>query len=103
MTIETETKHIMDTLQMALKPLTLSLSDVIMCSVYVQDMADFSRVNSVYGKYFGLNPPARVCVQVDLQKSWGAAAGRMQVDVVAARNGKQMKRSMHVQGVSYWA
>ena len=42
-----------------------SLSDAVRCTVYLTDMADFTRVNEVYASFFdGAEPPARVAIGV---------------------------------------
>jgi 2-iminobutanoate/2-iminopropanoate deaminase len=42
-----------------------SLANAVRCTVYLTDMADFARVNEVYGEFFeGEQPPARVAVAV---------------------------------------
>lgn len=42
----------------------LSLADVVKTTVFVQDLADFGTVNTVYGSFFTGSYPARSCVQV---------------------------------------
>jgi 2-iminobutanoate/2-iminopropanoate deaminase len=42
-----------------------SLTEAVRCTVYLVDIADFARVNEVYGEFFGDDdPPARVAVGV---------------------------------------
>jgi 2-iminobutanoate/2-iminopropanoate deaminase len=42
-----------------------SLTEAVRCTVYLVDIADFARVNEVYGEFFGGDdPPARVAVGV---------------------------------------
>ena len=42
-----------------------SLANAVRCTVYLTDMADFARVNEVYGSFFeGSEPPARVAIGV---------------------------------------
>lgn len=48
----------------ALADAGLSLEDVVMAHLYVTDISQMATLNAVYGRYFGDNPPARVCVQV---------------------------------------
>lgn len=39
-------------------------SDVVKCTVFLADLAEFARVNEVYASYFpGDSPPARACVE----------------------------------------
>ena len=39
-------------------------SDVLKTTIFLTDMADFSKVHAVYGKYFPPDPPVRSCVSV---------------------------------------
>lgn len=36
-----------------------SSSDVVYCLLYVSDMSQFANINSVYNKFYGINPPPR--------------------------------------------
>jgi 2-iminobutanoate/2-iminopropanoate deaminase len=54
--------------------------NVVKATVYLTDMADFPKMNEVYGRYLGKNPPARTTI---------AAAGlpkgvKVEIDVIAA-------------------
>lgn len=42
----------------------LDFSDVVKTTVFLTDLADFDKVNAVYGEYFPTPYPARSCVQV---------------------------------------
>jgi 2-iminobutanoate/2-iminopropanoate deaminase len=37
---------------------------VVRCTIFLTDLADFTKVNEVYGRYFTAEPPARATVQV---------------------------------------
>lgn len=41
-----------------------SIDDVVKCTCYLKNMADFQQMNEIYGKFFNDNPPARVTVEV---------------------------------------
>ena len=59
----------------------------------------FSRVNSVYATFFGISPPARATVEVDLSPNI-----HVKLDAVAFREEKALDRqALHVQALSYWA
>ncbi|MEP3389126.1 MAG: RidA family protein [Reichenbachiella sp.] len=62
--IEEETKQVMKNLSYILEEAGLTFNDVLKCSIFVSDMGTFTQVNSVYGEYFGDNPPARETVEV---------------------------------------
>jgi len=51
--------------QIPIDPSTGKLFDkVVKCTVFLQDMDDFSRMNAVYGEFFKPPYPARAAVQV---------------------------------------
>lgn len=72
-----------------------SCSSLASVCLYIRDMADYVRINEIYGRYFGLNPPVRVCVQSPIQ-SYAL------IEAVAFLNPPQ-KRVMHIQSISHWA
>ena len=49
----------MERLGVCLREAGLGFHDVALVHLYVQNMADFSRINNVYKRYFGSNPPVR--------------------------------------------
>lgn len=59
----------------------------------------FAPINAVYSTFFGVSPPARACVAVDLP-----AGNRLRLDSLAfAESSPADRQSLHVQGLSYWA
>lgn len=60
-----QTKQVMENLKAVLQAGGASLSDVIKCSIYVDDMNDFTVINKIYGSYFRDEPPARETVAVE--------------------------------------
>lgn len=63
--IESETHQVMVNIGHVLSEAGLSYSDVIKCSVFVADMAMYSRINAVYAEYFEESTaPARELVEV---------------------------------------
>jgi len=40
------------------------LKNVVKASIYLTSMADFQAVNDVYSRYFTLDLPARICIEV---------------------------------------
>lgn len=62
-------------------------------------MNNFASINAVYTAFFGISPPARACVAVDLPRPL-----RVMLDCVAYAEQKVGDRkALHVQGLSYWA
>ncbi len=63
--IETETRRVMDNLQAIVQAGGSSMDQVLKCEVFVSDMENFSRINTVYATYFDeATAPARALVQV---------------------------------------
>ena len=62
--IKNETDLVMKNLGAILSEAGMSYSDVLKCSIFLNDMGDFLEVNEVYAQYFTSNPPARETVAV---------------------------------------
>lgn len=63
--IETETKQVMENMKAVLEAAKMTFENVVKTTIFIMDMGDFARINSVYGSYFDeSNAPARETVQV---------------------------------------
>ncbi|PSR55191.1 reactive intermediate/imine deaminase [Adhaeribacter arboris] len=62
--IETETHQVMQNLQAILSEAGLDFTNVVKCSIFVKDLNNFARINTIYGSYFNQMPPARETVEV---------------------------------------
>ena len=63
--IETETEQVMQNLKAVLTAANTNFENVVKTTIFITDMANFSRINAVYGKYFDeATAPARETVQV---------------------------------------
>jgi 2-iminobutanoate/2-iminopropanoate deaminase len=62
--IEAETEQVMLNLKAILEEAEMDFSNVVKCTIFLTDMLDFPKVNTIYGKYFKNNPPARETVEV---------------------------------------
>ena len=63
--IEDETHQVMKNLQAILQAADMDFSNVLKCSVFVNDMEMYARVNAVYASYFDPETaPARELVEV---------------------------------------
>lgn len=62
--VAVQTERVIRNLTAVLESGGASWSDVVKTTVYLQDMADFPRVNEVYGRMIGDARPARSTVQV---------------------------------------
>ena len=63
-TVETQTERVMENIQGLLKAAGADFLDIVKTTIFLRDMADFPKVNAIYGKRFPLNPPARSTVAV---------------------------------------
>lgn len=63
-TIEEQTRLVLSNLQAVLEAAGSSFDKVVKCTVFLQDMNDFTRMNAVYGEFFKPPYPARAAVQV---------------------------------------
>lgn len=62
--IEAETTCVMKNIEAVLKAAGFDFGDVVKSTIFITDMNQFGKINTVYGSYFKLNPPARETVQV---------------------------------------
>jgi 2-iminobutanoate/2-iminopropanoate deaminase len=63
--IETETKQVMENMKAVLAAAEMTFENVVKTSIFIMNMEDFSRINTVYGAYFNeTTAPARETVQV---------------------------------------
>jgi len=62
--IEAETRRVLQNLSSVLEAAGSSLDRVVKTTVFLRDMGDFARMNSVYAEFFTRSFPARSTVQV---------------------------------------
>lgn len=80
--VEAQAEQAFKNLQAILAESNMSTSDVVKTTVFLKSMADFVKVNEIYGKYFTDLLPARSCVAVAaLPKD-----GLFEIEVVAVKN-----------------
>ena len=77
--IEEQTTRCLENLKAILAAGNSSLDKVVKVTVFLQDLADFERMNQVYAGYFASQPPARACVQVARLPR----AARIEIEAVA--------------------
>jgi len=61
--IAAQTERVLQNLKAVLEACGASMESVLKVSVFLKDMADFPKMNEVYGRHFASNPPARSTVQ----------------------------------------
>ena len=79
--IEAETRAMLENVGRLLRAVGLDYADVVKCTVYLRDFADFPAMNAVYREYFPTEPPTRATVGVTAL----AADFRVEIEVLAAR------------------
>lgn len=62
--IKEQTKQSLNNVKEILKEAGASLEDVVKVTVFLKDLANFSKVNETYGEFFTENYPARCCVEI---------------------------------------
>ncbi|TBX68358.1 RidA family protein [Flavobacterium silvisoli] len=63
--IETETRQVMENMKAVLAAADMTFEHVVKTTIFIMDMGNFARINSVYGAYFDeATAPARETVQV---------------------------------------
>jgi 2-iminobutanoate/2-iminopropanoate deaminase len=64
-TIEIETTQVMENMKAVLEAANMTFADVVKSSIFISDMNDFAKLNTIYGSYFDeKTAPARETVQV---------------------------------------
>lgn len=77
--IEAETNQALKNVKSILESAGSSLENVVKTTVFLRDMADFARMNVVYGQFFIDNYPARSTIQVAALPKGGA----VEIEVIA--------------------
>jgi 2-iminobutanoate/2-iminopropanoate deaminase len=62
--VEEQTRLVLNNMKAVLEAAGSSFDKVVKCSVFLQDMDDFSKMNAAYGEFFKPPYPARAAVQV---------------------------------------
>ena len=62
--IEPQAKQVMQSLQALLQEAGYSFDQVVKTTILLDDLANFAKVNEIYGSYFGEGAPARETYQV---------------------------------------
>jgi 2-iminobutanoate/2-iminopropanoate deaminase len=74
-----QARRVMENLGAVLAAGGASFADVVKANIYLVDLADFAKVNEVYGAFFTGTPPARATVQVAALPR----GARVEIDCVA--------------------
>ncbi|MDX1637996.1 MAG: RidA family protein [Balneolaceae bacterium] len=63
--VERQARQVMENLEAVLEEAGSGFGKVVKCSIFLDSMDDFSKMNAIYGEYFPEDPPARETVAVD--------------------------------------
>lgn len=77
--IEAETHQVFANIQAVLEASGVDLTCVLKTTVFLRDMADFPKMNAIYGTYFTENHPARSTIAVAGLPKGGA----VEIEVIA--------------------
>jgi len=83
--IEEETRQALTNLRNVLADAGSGLEFVVKTTVFMQDMAEFTRMNAIYAGFFTNNPPARSTVQAAALPKGGA----VEIEAVAIGQGSE--------------
>jgi 2-iminobutanoate/2-iminopropanoate deaminase len=77
--ITVQAEQVLKNILAILRQAKMGTEQVVKTTIFLADMTDFARVNEVYARYFGKEPPARSTVQV------GALPmnARVEIEVIA--------------------
>ena len=57
--VEAQTRAVLEKIGAVLRAAGSDHASVVRCGVYLKDMADFAKMNTVYREFFPADPPAR--------------------------------------------
>ena len=78
--IEAETTQVLENIKGLLGQIGLGMEDVVKCSVFLADIADYAKMNEIYARYFPKAPPARST----LAASGLALGAKVEIECIAA-------------------
>jgi len=78
--IQVETRQALENIKSSLEKYGSSMSEVVKCTVFLADIAEWGEMNEVYKTYFPVNPPARSA----LGASGLALDSRVEIECFAA-------------------
>jgi len=87
-TTAAQTKQALENLRQLLAKEGLGLGHVIKTTIYLTDMGDFGKVNSIYSEYFAPHKPARSTVAVrELPRVGGKVPIKVEIEAITYKEG----------------
>jgi 2-iminobutanoate/2-iminopropanoate deaminase len=78
--IEAETRNALNNLENIMRAAGVTRADIVKCTVFLADIADYNAMNGAYRQFFTESPPARTAVAV----SGLPAQARVEIECFAA-------------------
>lgn len=78
-TVEAQARQVMHNLSAVLHAGGCVTNDIIKANIYLVDMADFPKINAIYGEWLGEHRPARATVAVAALP----LAAKVEIDLIA--------------------
>ena len=67
--VEFQTRLTLSNIERILHAAGVAVHDVVKCSVFLRDIADFPKMNRVYAEFFGEHKPARTTVEAKFHQA----------------------------------
>ncbi|MFZ3064719.1 MAG: RidA family protein [Nitrospirota bacterium] len=81
--IKAQFELVMENIKNILSEAGATLHDVVKATLYLKDIKEFSEINTIYGRFFDSDPPARSTVEVsNLPKG-----AKFELEVIAYKEG----------------
>lgn len=103
--IQAEIRSTFQSLEDTLHKEGFTLEHLAHLNVYLSNQKHFAALNTVYKTLFGVDPPSRACVAINLdeQQSNILIDAYAYNDRLATNSQSVPRKALHVQGRSYWA
>ena len=79
--VEAQAEQSLKNLDAILAEAGFARTDVVKTTVFIRNMDDFGKVNSIYAAYFGSHKPARSCVEVSALPK----GGLVEIEAIASK------------------
>ena len=67
--VEFQTRQTLSNIRRILEAAGAAVTDVVKCSVFLRDIADFPKMNRVYAEFFGDHKPARTTIEAKFHQT----------------------------------
>ncbi|MGL5972253.1 MAG: Rid family detoxifying hydrolase [Oscillospiraceae bacterium] len=80
-TLEVQAQYIMQNIKNVLEANNMSFENIVKSTIFLTNMDDYKNVDSIYGSFFGENPPARSCITVSALP----LGALLEIEIIACR------------------